>query len=247
MELLVVGAGAMGRWLGQALREDGPPSLDLAVLDADADRARETADALDCDTVEEGTEETFEAVCFAVPVSVADEAIAAYGGLAERAAFDVIGTMREPVAAMRRHAPNRERVSLHPLFAPDSEPGNVPVVADAPGPVTDRVRDTLAGRGNDLFETTPDEHDAAMETVQARAHAAVLAYALAAEEVPEGFHTPVSGALSEVASQVTDGEARVYADIQATFEGATDVAAAADRIAGAGRAEFERLYDEAGE
>jgi prephenate dehydrogenase len=247
MELLVVGAGEMGQWVGRALRADGPPSLDLAVLDADDGTARSAAAALDCEAVDPGTEETFEAVCIAVPMSVAGEAIATYGEHAERAIFDVTGRMTEPVAAMRRHAPDRERVSFHPLFAPDGEPGNVPVVADAPGPVTDRVRGTLDRRGNHLFETTPADHDEAMETVQARAHAAVLAYALAAEPVPDRFQTRVSGRLSELVERVTGGEARVYADIQAAFEGAGDVAAAADRLAGADRTEFERLYDEAGE
>lgn len=246
MELLVVGAGAMGRWLGRALREDGPPSLELSFLDVDADVAADAADALDGEVVSPETEETFEAVCFAVPMSVASDAIETYGSLAERAVFDVTGTMAEPVAAMRKHAPNRERVSFHPLFAPDNEPGNVPVVADAPGPATDRVRDTLSARGNSLFETTPEEHDEAMETVQARTHTAVLAYALAAESVPEGFHTPISGPLSDLAAQVTRGEARVYGDVQATFEGAEDVAAAAERVADADESEFERLYDEAG-
>ena len=247
MELLVVGAGAMGRWLGRALREDGPPSLDLSVLDTDPDAALEAADALDADVVDLDTDETFEAVCFAVPIPAVAEAIATHGGQAERAVFDVTGTMAEPVTAMRRHAPNRERVALHPLFAPENEPGNVPVVADAPGPATDRVRDALAARGNALFETTPGAHDEAMETVQARAHAAVLAYALAAAEVPEGLQTPVSAGLGDLAAQVAGGDAGVYADVQAAFDGADDVAAAARRVADADREEFERLYDEAGE
>jgi prephenate dehydrogenase len=154
--------------------------------------------------------------------------------------------MTDPVAAMREHAPDRERVSLHPLFAPEGEPGNVPVVADAPGPVTDTVRETLESRGNHLFETTPAEHDEAMETVQARTHATILAYALAAEDVPERFHTPVSAGLADLVGRVTGGEARVYADIQATFDGADDVAAAAERVAETDGDAFESLYDEAG-
>lgn len=246
MELLVVGAGAMGRWLARALREDGPPSLQLSVLDVDAGAAREAADSLDAETVDPGTDDTFEAVCVAVPIPTAEEAIATYGGQAERAIFDVTGTMAGPVAAMRRHAPNRERVSLHPLFAPANEPGNVAVVADAPGPATDRVRDALAARGNDLFETAPGEHDEAMETVQARTHTAVLAYALAAGSVPDRFQTPVSAGIEELVTQVTGGDAGVYADVQAVFEGAEDVASAADEIAGADREALRRLYDEAG-
>jgi len=247
MELLVVGAGAMGRWLASTLREDGPPSLQLSVLDVDADAARAAADALDAETVEPDTDETFEAICIAVPIPAAVEAISTYGGQAERALLDVTGTMADPVGAMRRHAPNRERVSLHPLFAPENEPGNVAVVADAPGPVTDRVRDALAARGNDLFETTPTEHDEAMETVQARTHTAVLAYALAAADVPDRFQTPVSAGLEDLVTQVAGGDPAVYAEVQAAFDGAEDVAAAAERIAEADREDFERLYGEASE
>ncbi len=247
MELLVVGAGAMGRWLARALGEDGPPSLQLSVLDTDPETAREAAESLDAERVAPGTDDTFEAVCVAVPIPAAEAAIATYGGQAERAVFDVTGTMAEPVAAMRRHAPNRERVSLHPLFAPGNEPGNVAVVADAPGPATDRVRDALAARGNDLFETTPGEHDEAMETVQARTHTAVLAYALAAESVPDRFQTPVSAGMEDLVAQVTGGDAGVYADVQVAFEGADDVAGVAEELADADREHFQRLYDEAGD
>jgi prephenate dehydrogenase len=154
--------------------------------------------------------------------------------------------MAPAVAAMRRHAPDRERLSAHPLFAPAAAPGRVPVVVDEPGPVTDAVRAALSAAGNELFETDPETHDRAMATVQARAHAAVLAFALAREEVPERFHTPVSAALSELADRVTDGTPRVYADVQAAFEGAGDVAAAARRVADAEGEAFERLYREAG-
>jgi prephenate dehydrogenase len=147
---------------------------------------------------------------------------------------------------MAEHAPDCERASFHPLFAPANEPGSIPVVLDAPGQITDAVREALTARGNDVFETTPAEHDDAMATVQARTHTAVLAYALAAEPVDERFHTPVSGGIAALAEQVTDGEARVYADIQSAFEGADDVARAAREIADADPEAFARLYEDAG-
>lgn len=244
METLVVGAGAMGRWLARALVADGPQT-EVAFLDSDQSAARTAADALDGRAVSSDADESFDAVCVAVPIPAATEAIATYAPLAERAVYDVTGVMRGPVDAMRDHAPERERVSFHPLFAPDKEPGNVPVVADAPGPVTDDVREALASRGNDLFETTAAEHDEVMETVQARTHAAVMAYALAGKEVPDRYQTPISAALGNLADRVTAGEPRVYADIQATFEGAEDIAKAADRIATTDHSDFERLFEEA--
>lgn len=260
MELLVVGAGAMGRWFGQAVREDTDGSVDLAFYDRTVEAAYETADAVGgrvVATVGEPThdgsdsttvgdvEEGFDAVCIAVPIPAAEDVIAACGPLATDAVFDVTGTMATPIAAMAEHAPACERASLHPLFSPANEPGNVPVVVDAGGPVTETVLAALEARGNHVFETTAAEHDEAMKTVQARAHAAVLAFALAAEPVPERFQTPVSAPLSALAAQVTAGESRVYADVQTAFDGASDVADAAARLADADGETFEQLYEQA--
>jgi len=235
MDALVVGAGEMGRWLVDIFGE-----FDVAVADADPDAAA----AAPGRTVPLGGDERFDLVCVAVPIPAAPAAIADAAGRADRALLDVTGTMAEPVAAMREHAPDRERASLHPLFSPANEPGNVPVVADAPGPVTDAAREALAARGNRLFETSPEEHDRAMETVQARVHTAVIAYALAAEEVPDRFHTPVSAGLADLVDGVLGGEARVYADIQDAFDGAADVADAARRLAEADHDTFRGLYEE---
>lgn len=247
MEILVVGSGAMGRWLGTVLRDDAPEPVDLAFADADPAAATAAADSIGGRTVATDTDEQFDGICLAVPIPAVADAIRSYADRADRALLDVSGTMTTPIEVMREVAPDRERVSLHPLFAPANEPGNVPLVADATGPVTATVRSALDARGNDLFETTAAEHDEAMETVQARTHAAVLAYALAAEEVDRRFHTPISSELDALAGQVTDGEARVYADIQMAFDGAADIAAAAQQIAEADAEAFERLYDDAGE
>lgn len=242
MDALVVGAGAMGRWLGGCLAD----GTDWGVAFADRDPAVAEAAAFDsARTADLAGDERFDLVCVAVPISATEAAIAEHAPRAREAILDVSGVMVGPVRAMAEHAPDRERASLHPLFAPSSEPGNLAVVVGQDGPVLERVRETLADRGNDLFETTPEEHDEAMRTVQARAHAAILAYALAAEDVPERFHTPVSAKLEAVTEQVTGNEPSVYAEIQDAFPGAADVAEAANRIADADPAAFERLYREA--
>jgi prephenate dehydrogenase len=243
MNVLVVGAGEMGRWVGATVSVDA----DVAYADTDPDAASAAAEATGGRAVPADTAESFDAVCLAVPMSAVDDAVAAYAGRAESALCDVSGVMAAPVAAMREHAPDCERVSLHPLFAADNAPGNVAVVADAPGPTTDALRTTLAAAGNRLFETTVEEHDRAMETVQAATHAAVLAYALAAEDVREEFHTPVSARLDDLVGMVTEGTPHVYREIQETFAGAGRVADAARRVADADEAGFDRLYREAGD
>ncbi|SFR43069.1 prephenate dehydrogenase/arogenate dehydrogenase family protein [Halogeometricum limi] len=241
MEVLVVGAGEMGRWVGSTLARE----FDVAYADRDSDAARVAATAHDGRAVPLDSDETFDAVCLAVPISAVAQAVDDHAPNAERAVFDVTGVMETPVRAMRAAAPDRERLSLHPLFAAANAPGNVAAVRDAEGPVTNRVCDALSATGNRVFETTAAEHDEAMETVQSSAHAAVLAYALAADDVRDEFATPVSEALDALVRTVTGGTPRVYREIQESFAGADRVADAAAELADADAEAFERLYREA--
>ncbi|WP_435194228.1 prephenate dehydrogenase/arogenate dehydrogenase family protein [Natronomonas sp. EA1] len=238
MNVLVVGAGSMGRWFAETI------DADVAFADRDPSVADAAAADVGGRAVPLDTDERFELVCLAVPMRVVADAIATHAPRATDAIVDVTGVMAAPVEAMREHAPELERLSTHPLFARGNAPGNVAIVPDSRGPVTDAVRESLAAAGNTAFETTVAEHDDAMSTVQARAHAAVLAYALAAEEVREEFHTPLSAPLQRLVEQVSGNTPRVYSEIQEQFPGAADVADAARRIAEADAAEFERLYEE---
>jgi len=241
MKILVVGAGAMGRWFGESVATSDD---DLAFADTDPGAAESAAEAVGGRALTPPVEKTFDLVCLAVPLPAAAAVIEEYAATAETAICDVTGSMRGPIDAMRTYAPDAERLSLHPLFSPENAPGNLAVVTDADGPISETIRERLAARGNDLVETTPAEHDEAMETVQASAHTAVLAFALAAEDVPDAFQTPISEGLFDLVGQVTDGEARVYADIQAAFDGADEVAEAARRIADADDETFAELYED---
>jgi prephenate dehydrogenase len=245
MQLLVVGAGSMGRWFADTVERAAPGDIDVAFADTDAAAAADAAAARDARTVPVDGTERFDVVCLAVPISAVDASVAAQADRVREATVDVTGVMAPPLTAMRAHVPDRERVSFHPLFAPANAPGTVAVTADEPGPATDRLRAALEAAGNTLFETTAAEHDRAMETVQSSAHAAVIAYALAAREVRPEFHTPVSGALAELVETVTGGNPRVYREIQATFDGAERVADAAARLAAADDETFDALYREA--
>jgi prephenate dehydrogenase len=267
MELLVVGAGAMGRWLAETVSGgrhdddgdgDGGDDVVVAFADVDAAAASDAAAAVGGRTVPvdgdspggaavDGDAGRFDAVCLAVPMPAVAEAAAAHAPRAREAVVDVTGAMEPAVAALREHAPGRERVSLHPLFAPANAPGSIAVVRDAPGPVTDALLADLEAAGNRTFETTAADHDEAMETVQAAAHAATLSFALAAGDVRAEYHTPVSERLVEVARMVAgDGsEPAVYREIQAAFDGADRVATAARRLADAEGTAFDDLYREA--
>lgn len=251
MQLLVVGAGEMGRWFA---RNGGADAVAFADQDPRvAEAAAAELDGMgdlpidDVRAVPTDTDERFDAVCVAVPMTAVPEAIGTHAPRAREAVLDVSGEMQDSVAALAAHADGRERASFHPLFSPANAPGNVPVVVDRGGPLVDRVRGSLEAAGNRVFETTPEAHDRAMETVQAKVHTAVLAFALAAEPVDPRFHTAVSEPLAGLVEQVVDGSPSVYAEIQDRFEGGEAVAAAARELAAADGEAFVRLYEEAAE
>lgn len=242
MTVCIVGAGEMGRWLGATL------AADVAFLDVDREAAEGAARAVGdrARAVPPDAEGPFDVVAVAVPIPAVEDAIDRHGPKADLALLDVSGSMVDPLAAMGRVAPDRERVSLHPLFAAESAPGRIAVSVGREGAATDVVLEQLRDAGNDLVRVSAAEHDRAMRTVQGRAHAAVLAFALAADDVPEGIATPVYETLLELVDRVTGNTARVYGDIQTRFGGAEDVADAARRIADADEETFADLYEDAG-
>lgn len=245
MKLLVVGAGEMGRWAARTLR---PVSERVALADTNPQTAMDAAeDVVDGRVVPLDTDESFDCVVLAVPIPVVADAVAKYADNAAGGAIvDVSGVMTEPLSAMADHAAG-EYASFHPLFAPPRGPGRIAYVPGEPGPTVERVRDRFAAVDNEVFETTASEHDGAMAKVQTGAHTAVLAYALAAGDVDERFHTPVSEPLAELARTVTEGEPRVYADIREAFDGDDAVAEAARAVAAADREEFAALFGRAGD
>ncbi|MCU4750771.1 prephenate dehydrogenase/arogenate dehydrogenase family protein [Halobacteria archaeon AArc-curdl1] len=247
MEVLIVGAGAMGTWFGETVADAKSLESSVTFVDVDREQAERAADSIGegATVAAEDSDARYDLVCVAVPLEYAPETIEAYGGLAEHALVDVAGVMEGPLEAMRTVAPDTERISLHPLFAPERAPGSIAVVRGNPGPYTDSLLAALEDAGNQLVETTADEHDRAMESVQSAAHAAVLAFALAADPVPEGFETPIYDELRTLVEYVTGGTPRVYADIQHTFEGAHGVAEAAQAIAEADSTGFEALHERA--
>lgn len=236
METLILGAGTMGRWVGQL-------ELDpVTFVDVDPEAAVTAAEATPGAQSAQTVAGSYDLVCVAVPMSGVRTAIESASGVDAAAIVDVTGVMKTPLEALAEYHPEAQRASFHPLFAPANAPGNVAAVVDAGGQYVDRFVAALEDAGNTVFETTATEHDRAMETIQAAAHTAVLAYGLAAESVPAEFETPISRTLESLRTQLTDGNPEVYAEIQAQFDGANRVAAAAAELAAADPAAFTSLY-----
>lgn len=241
MDALIVGSGAVGRWVGARL--DGP----VAFADADRETAETAAAEVSGGSVAnlEGTD-SYDVVAVAVPMRVTSTVIRAQASRAESAIVDFTGSMTEPLAVMDATASGVERASFHPLFAPEHAPGRIAKSVGKGGPSVDTITRGFIEAGNTIVPVEPAVHDDAMGTVQGRVHAAVLAFGLAADPVPEELGTPVYEELQALRERVTSGEPGVYADIQETFDGIEALQDAIDQLAQADRAEFEALYDDAG-
>ena len=236
MDVLVVGAGQMGRWLGSTLG----PIASIAYLDRDEETATEAAALGDARAVTAGM--AVDVVAIAVPISVTESVLEAYAPFAREAIIDVTGQMQSPLSVMREVAAGLQRMSLHPLFAPHVAPGRIASVIDADGPCIQLLCEQLEEAGNVLVETDPVTHDRSMRTIQGAAHAAIFAYGLAAEEVPQELHTPVSETLEMLLDRVTEGDPAVYREIQQRFDGIAALGDAADRMA-ADPTAIDMLYD----
>jgi prephenate dehydrogenase len=154
--------------------------------------------------------------------------------------------MNEPLAAMAAAGEALERVSFHPLFAPEHAPGRIAKSLGQGGPLVDRITRAFVSAGNTMVPVEAAVHDDAMATVQGRVHAAILAFGLAADPVPPELATPVYEDLQALRKRVTAGPSGVYADIQATFDGAAALQAAVEQLAEADRETFVELYEDAG-
>ena len=239
MKLLIVGSGSMGRWFASSV------DAEVTFLDIKAERAQGAAEDMGGKMANLGTDELFDIVCIAVPIPRVTEAISTYAKNVTGIMCDITGIMKIPMEAMKKYANGVERISLHPLFGPENYPGRIALVIDEMGPMAEQIFEDLEKAGNTLFITTAGEHDEVMKTVQGMTHAAILSFALAAQEVPEEFGTPIFDGLVDLVKEMTNGNARVYSDIQEVFGGSKAIIEAAKKISSADWKEFSQLYEEA--
>lgn len=241
MDVLIVGSGAVGRWVGSRL--DGS----IAFADVDRAAAESAATALPDGTVTDlSGSETYDVVAVAVPMREATSVIEAQADRATGALIDFTGSMAGPLETMEKAGGALQRASFHPLFAPEHAPGRIAKSTGQDGPLIDRITRSFVAAGNTIVPVEASVHDDAMATVQGRVHAAVLAFGLAADPVPEELGTPVFEEMQALRERVTSGPPGVYADIQETFDGIEALQDAVEKLAEADRKTFEELYEDAG-
>jgi len=92
MDILVVGAGEIGRWIADTvLADESPIDATVAFTDRDPAVADDAAAGRDAEAIPVDSDTTHDAVCLAVPMSAVPAAVEAYASRAERAILDVSG------------------------------------------------------------------------------------------------------------------------------------------------------------
>ncbi|MEM2674026.1 MAG: prephenate dehydrogenase/arogenate dehydrogenase family protein [Candidatus Hadarchaeales archaeon] len=214
MEVLIVGAGAMGEWFARLFKRWG---WEVWVTDADERKARRVSERLG---VKFGREVLTRAdvVLVAVPISSTPSVLEEVGARMKRGSLlmEVASVKEQTVAGMQRlKSAQLELVALHPLFGPGASElrgerfAFIPVRA---GRIFEQVRERLEAEGARLFKTDWREHDQKMARVQALSHLILLLYLKLCERGE--LQTRLSRSLAEVAKALLAGNPSVYYDIQ---------------------------------
>jgi prephenate dehydrogenase len=220
------GAGAVGGLLVDLLRGAGADVLvvDVAAPAVDAlPYVRRDICAMNARLVAEI--ERADIVVLAVPEHVALRSVPKLARALRPGTLvvDTLSVKTRIVAALDAHAPRLQAVSLNPMFAPalgfDGRAVAAVVVRD--GPRARALLDAIGRRGGRVVEVGADDHDRVAAVTQALAHAAVLAFGLALDEL--GGPVEALGAvappphltLMAVLARISSGRPETYWDVQA--------------------------------
>ncbi len=214
MEVLVIGAGAMGGWFARRFKKWG---WEVWLTDVDRKKSSALARELGVKTGDEILPQA-DLVLVAVPISSTPAVVREVCGRMKKGALlmEISSVKEQVVSTMLELKSNPvELVALHPLFGPGAESlkgerfAFIPIRA---GRIFGEVRSRLEGEGATLIRTEADGHDSAMARAQALTHLLLLCYLRLCERGE--LQTHLSRTLLELAKAVLAGNPSVYYEMQ---------------------------------
>jgi prephenate dehydrogenase len=215
MEVLIVGAGAMGGWFARLFRKWG---WEVWLKDVEQKKSMALARELGAKVGDEILPQA-DLVLVAVPISSTPAVLREVIGRMKKGALllEVSSVKERVVSTMQELRSNPvELVALHPLFGPGAENlrgerfAFIPIRA---GRVFKEIRNRLEGEGAILIKTKAEEHDSAMARAQALTHLLLLCYLRLCERGK--LQTHLSATFLELAKAVLAGNPSVYYEVQA--------------------------------
>lgn len=218
---IVGGAGEMGEWLVEVLKED----FDVTIFDVDVEGAREVAAEFDVGFAESRKVlEEMDVVVLSVPTDVVEEAIRDCSGYVRSGSWflDVTSLKEKPIMAMKEHLDEEVRcVGCHPLFGPSEEPGfggkNLVLSPVNDSMALERVKQYLEGKGACVRVMSGERHDEAMAFVQALTHLVSASFGQTLGEAGvdfSGLETPAFGNLLDNLERIGSQDPELYVSIQ---------------------------------
>ncbi len=221
MNIAIVGAGDMGRWLATIFKETGG----VTISDISAKKAEKVASELGVKS-KSAAEAVRDAdlVLVAIPISKTPEAVKSFAGVAKRGALlaDVASVKTEVVKAMRSIRAEVELVSLHPLFGPGAasvKGKDIVVIPVRAGNRYRYLKRTLKMMGARITEMDANEHDRIMAISQCMTHFVLISYLNAIKSIKwmkqaEKLSTPMFSSFINLAKAILAGNPELYGELQ---------------------------------
>ncbi len=222
MKVVVIGAGAMGRWLANFAKQN---LGEVTVADISSAKARKVASELGVESkpVEEAAAEA-ELLLIAVPISKTPEVVKSLAKIAPKGALlvDVTSVKSDVVEVMQEIKTSIELVSIHPLFGPGAVSIKDKDIIVIPVRGEKRYMDLknqLVGLGARVTEMDAEKHDRLMAIIQCMTHFVLLVYLTAIKSMKglkyaKKFRTPMFAELTSLAKAVLAGNPEVYGELQ---------------------------------
>lgn len=222
MKVVIIGAGAMGKWLANFAKQN---LGEVTVADINPARAKEVASELGASAkpVKEAAAQA-EILLVSVPISKTSETVRSLAEVAPKGALlaDIASVKSEVVEVMRRVKTDIELVSVHPLFGPGAASvagKDIVVVPVKPGKRYSELKKRLVELGARVTEMDAEQHDRLMAIIQCMTHFVLLAYLTAIKSMKglkfaRGLRTPMFASLMNLAKAVLAGNPEVYGELQ---------------------------------
>lgn len=219
---VVVGAGAVGRMLGDMLERRG---VTVAWFDRVPAEGVAAGDACAPDGALRAACATADAIVLALPENALETALPAIAAVSRADTLLVetasVKTVLEPVKRDALH--DREVLGLNPMFAPSVGANGqaIAVVPQRAGAASAAFRAMLEAEGASLVTLDAERHDRMAATMQTLGHAAILTFAAALAQSGESLSEllriapPPFRVLASLSARVLGQSRETYWDIQA--------------------------------
>ncbi|MEM2875132.1 MAG: prephenate dehydrogenase/arogenate dehydrogenase family protein [Candidatus Hadarchaeales archaeon] len=221
MKITIIGAGTMGSWFANLLKEEGKVTL----CDIERKIADDAASRLGVSSApQHEAVRSADIILVAVPISETPRVVRSALGFMKTGALlvDISSVKSEVVEVMKEFKGRIELASVHPLFGPGATTLRGKDVISVPvktGRWYRWLKQFMVKNGATFTEMDAEEHDRLMSVIQSLTHFTLISYLASASTLKEycktgKIRTPIFEELRELAKCLLRGDLKMYGEIQ---------------------------------